>query len=44
MMMMYAPRCDTGEPESGYLIGIDTSTDPTLLEPLAPKPRTQGHD
>ena len=37
------PDGDTGEPESGYLVGIDTSTDPTLLEPLPPKPRTPGH-
>jgi hypothetical protein len=37
------PDGDTGEPESGYLVGVDTSTDPTLLEPLPPKPRTPGH-
>jgi hypothetical protein len=36
------PDGDTGEPESGYLVGIDTSTDPTLLEPSPPKPRTPG--
>ena len=37
------PDGDTGEPESGYLVGIETPTDPTLLEPLPPKPRTKGH-
>jgi len=37
------PDGDTGEPESGYLVGINTSTDPTLLEPLPAKPRTPGH-
>src|SRR5271168_3171745 len=37
------PDGDTGEPESGYLVGIETPTDPTLLEPLPPKPRTPGH-
>jgi hypothetical protein len=30
------PDGDTGEPESGYLVGIETLTDPTLLEPLPP--------
>jgi hypothetical protein len=34
---------DTGEPKSGYLVGIETPTDPTLLEPLPPKARTPGH-
>ena len=29
------PDGDTGEPKSGYLVGIETPTDPTLLEPLA---------
>jgi hypothetical protein len=28
------PDGDTGEPQSGYLVGIETPTDPTLLEPL----------
>ena len=28
------PEGDAGEPESGYLVGIETPTDPTLLEPL----------
>ena len=28
------PDGDTGEPESGYLVGIETPSDPTLLEPL----------
>ena len=28
------PDCDTGEPESGYLVGIKTPMDPTLFEPL----------
>ena len=37
------PDGDTGEPESGYLVGIETPTDPTLLEPLPPNPRTPGH-
>ena len=37
------PGGDTGEPESGYLVGIETPSDPTLLEPLPPKPRTPGH-
>jgi hypothetical protein len=27
---------DTGEPQSGNLIGIENPTDPTLLEPLPP--------
>jgi hypothetical protein len=30
------PGGNTGEPESGYLVGIETPTDPTLLEPLLP--------
>jgi hypothetical protein len=30
------PDGDTGEPESGYLVGIETPTDPTPLEPLPP--------
>ena len=30
------PDGDTGEPESGYLVGIETLTDPTLLEPSPP--------
>ncbi len=30
------PDGDTGEPASGYLVGIETPTDPTLLEPLPP--------
>jgi hypothetical protein len=37
------PDGDTGEPASGYLVGIETPTDPTLLTPLLPKPRTPGH-
>ena len=38
------PDGDTGEPESGYLVGIETPTDrPTPLKPLPPKPRTKGH-
>ncbi|MGO9033173.1 hypothetical protein [Mycobacterium sp.] len=37
------PDGDTGAPKSGYLVGIETPTDPTLLEPLPPKPRTPGH-
>jgi hypothetical protein len=37
------PDGDTGEPESGYLVGIETPTDPTLLEPFPLKPRTPGH-
>jgi len=37
------PHGDTGEPKSGYLVGIETPTDPTLLEPLPPKARTPGH-
>ena len=37
------PDGDTGEPKSGYLVGIETPKDPTLLEPLAPKARTPGH-
>ncbi len=37
------PDGDTGEPESGYLVGIETPTDPTLLEPLPPKRPTPGH-
>jgi hypothetical protein len=37
------PHGDTGEPESGYLVGIETRTDPTLLEPLPPKARRPGH-
>jgi hypothetical protein len=37
------PDGDTGEPESGYLVGIESPTDTTLLEPLPPKPRTPGH-
>jgi len=37
------PDGDTGEPKSGYLVGIETPTDPTLLEPLPPKARTPGH-
>jgi hypothetical protein len=37
------PDGDTGEPRSGYLVGIETPTDPTLLEPLPPKARTRGH-
>jgi hypothetical protein len=37
------PDGDTGEPESGYLVGIETPTDPTLLEPLLPKAQTPGH-
>jgi hypothetical protein len=36
------PDGDTGEPESGYLVGIETPTDTTLLETLPPKPRTPG--
>ena len=28
------PDGDTGEPVSWYLVGIETPTDPTLLEPL----------
>jgi hypothetical protein len=31
------PDGDTGEPQSGYLVGIETPTDPTLLEPLPPQ-------
>jgi hypothetical protein len=31
------PDGDTGEPKSGYLVGIETPTDPTLLEPLPPQ-------
>ena len=31
------PDDDTAEPKSGYLVGIETSTDPTLLEPLPPQ-------
>ena len=31
------PDGDTGEPKSGYLVGIETPTDPTLLEPLPSK-------
>ena len=34
---------DTGEPKSGYLVGIETPTDPTLLEPLPLKARMPGH-
>jgi hypothetical protein len=37
------PDGDTGEPQSGYLVGVETPTDPTLLEPLPPKARTSGH-
>ena len=37
------PDGDTGEPQSGYLVGIQTPTDTTPLEPLPPKPRTPGH-
>jgi hypothetical protein len=37
------PDGDTGEPESGYLVGIETPTDATPLEPLPPKPRWPGH-
>jgi len=37
------PDGDTGEPESGSLVGIQTPTDPTLLKPVPPKPRTPGH-
>jgi hypothetical protein len=34
---LYAiPDGDTGEPKSGYLVGIETRTDPMLLERLAP--------
>jgi hypothetical protein len=32
----------TGEPEYGYLVGSETPTDPTLLEPLPPKPQTDA--
>jgi hypothetical protein len=38
------PDDDTGEPESGYLVGIETPTDPTLLEPLPPNHGRRGHD
>jgi hypothetical protein len=31
------PDGDTGEPKSGYLVGIETFTDPTLLDPWPPK-------
>jgi len=34
---------DIGEPESGYLVGIESPTDTTLLDTLPPKPRTPGH-
>src|SRR6476619_4212997 len=37
------PDGDTGEPKAGYLVGIETPTDPTLLEPLPHKARTPGH-
>ena len=37
------PDGDTGEPESGYLVGIETPTDTRLLEPLPPKAGTPGH-
>ena len=37
------PDGDTGEPKSGYLVRIETPTDPTLLEPLPPNARTPGH-
>jgi hypothetical protein len=37
------PDGDTGEPKSGYLVGIENPTAPTLLEPLPPKPPTPGH-
>jgi hypothetical protein len=37
------PDGDTGEPESGYLVGIETLTDPTPVGAIAPKPRTPGH-
>ena len=37
------PDGDTGEPKSGYLVGIETPTDPTLLEPLPPNAWTPGH-
>ena len=36
------PDGDTDEPESGYLVGIETPADSTPLEPLPPKPRTPG--
>ncbi len=36
------PDGDTGEPESGYLVGIESPTDQTLLDPSRPKPRTPG--
>lgn len=30
------PDGDTGEPETGHLVGIETPTDTRLLEPLPP--------
>jgi hypothetical protein len=36
------PDGDTGEPESGYLVGIESPTDTSLLEPLPPKPQMPG--
>src|SRR4029077_20223560 len=35
------PDGDTGEPKSGYLVGVETPTDPTLLEALPLKHRRQ---
>jgi hypothetical protein len=36
------PDGDTGEPESGYLVGTESRTDPTLLEAIAPQTTGAG--